>query len=658
MTTLDSLYVYLTVEVGGEPVGNYSLHYDIYAEASGIYYLSPDFVKYINTSTIHRRAVNEGLDPCATWFNIQRRPFSNRLLSELAVNRLRELIAQSSSNEMSASDDNAYLPTRLLDVGSTTEPYLRLVSLENYPQLQPAAANAFANRYAAVSYCWGTKEEAEKQLKTTVNTLQQRFSEIDLKSMPHTVADAVRLCRAIGLRYLWIDALCIIQDDDNDWTRESFEMSNIYANSFITICVVTGTSCSAGFLDKRHNPNTLQINFTSQIDPAVKGKLFLRMYKHPTLNLTTEYTKMSVSEWLMRNDKLEVDEWALEKAPWFQRGWTFQESHFSKRKLLIGDEMAYMWHEESMVSMDGTRHDRSQLTLEAHRSMRDAIDQWYTMVRFYVRRKLSYERDRLPALSGLARALGTSFPDLGYLAGLWKADLHRGLFWISGTTQSYREYVKPLKYGYVAPSWSWARRPGPIYWFLGVQFSVGVKYTPEFELRAANVVTDKLNPYGRVFSACLEMSAKIYRMVPLGVDGEDSSSRRRPCAKEAPEDERLHLHTYPFHYVLRSKQGDYVANLNFDWDVKGFRHDGYGYPDAPLDEMRMLLISSSDLSDGDVHRDLDKALSDQRMMVGLLVMPTRNVDEFVRVGLWYSVAKGLGGSKLWEDIQPQVIRLV
>ncbi|PTB35683.1 hypothetical protein M441DRAFT_152805 [Trichoderma asperellum CBS 433.97] len=595
--------------------------------------------------------------PCATWFNIQRRPFSNRLLSELAVNRLRELIAQS-SNEMSASDDNAYLPTRLLDVGSTTEPCLRLVSLENYPQLQPAAANAFANRYAAVSYCWGTKEEAEKQLKTTVNTLQQRFSEIDLKSMPHTVADAVRLCRAIGLRYLWIDALCIIQDDDNDWTRESFEMSNIYANSFITICVVTGTSCSAGFLDKRHNQKTLQINFTSQIDPAVKGKLFLRIYKHPTLNLTTEYTKMSVSEGLMRNDKLEVDEWALEKAPWFQRGWTFQESHFSKRKLLIGHEMAYMWHEDSMVSMDGTRHDRSQLTLEAHRSMRDAIDQWYTMVRFYVRRKLSYERDRLPALSGLARALGTSFPDLEYLAGLWKADLHRGLFWISGTTQSYREYVKPLKYGYVAPSWSWARRPGPIYWFLGVQFSVGVKYTPEFELRAANVVTDKLNPYGRVFSACLEMSAKIYRMVPLGVDGEDSSNRRRPCAKEAPEDERLHLHTYPFHYVLRSKQGDYVANLNFDWDVKGFRHDGYGYPDAPLDEMRMLLISSSDLSDGDVHRDLDKALSDQRMMVGLLVMPTRNVDEFVRVGLWYSVAKGLGGSKLWEDIQPQVIRLV
>lgn len=606
---------------------------------------------------IHEHAANEALDPCAAWFNIQKRPFSNRLLSAPAVNRLCELISQS-SNAMSASEDSVYLPTRLLDVGSTTEPCLRLVSLKNDSQLQPAGADASAKRYAAISYCWGTKEEAEKQLKTTTNTLQQHLSNINHESMPQTIADAVKLCRAIGLQYLWIDALCIIQDDDSDWTRDSFEMSNIYANSFITICVVTGASCSTGFLDRHHNPNTLQIDYNSQVDPLVKGKLFLRMYKHPTLNLTTEYTEMSVSDGLMKNNKLEVDEWALGKAPWFQRGWTFQESHFSKRKLLIGDDMAYMWHEDNIVSMDGTRYDRSQLILEAHESMRDAIDQWYTMVRFYVRRKLSYEKDRLPALSGLARELANSFPDLEYLAGLWKGDLHRGLFWISGTTQNYQDYIKPRHYGYVAPSWSWACRPGPIYWFLGVQFSVGVMYTPEFQLRAANVVTDKLNPYGRVFSAYLELSAKIYKIMPLENKGADISSRRNLCVKEAPEDEKLHLHTYPFHYVLRSQSGDYMANLNFDWDIKGFRHDGYGYPDAPLDEMRMLLISSSNLSDGDVRRDLDRPFADERMMVGLLIMPTHNGGEFERVGLWYSVAKGLGGSKLWEDIQPQIIRLV
>ncbi|KAL6900446.1 HET domain-containing protein [Trichoderma evansii] len=622
MTTLDSLYVYFTIEVGGEPAGNHSLHYNVYAEAS---------------------------DPCATWFNIQKRPFSNRLLSASAVDRLCELISQS-SNE-SALEDSVYLPTRLLDVGSSTEPCLRLVQMKNYPQLQPAAANAFVKKYAAISYCWGAKEEADKQLKTTRDTLQGHLSEVELHTMPQTVADAVKLCRAIGLRYLWVDALCIIQDDDADWTRESFEMSNIYANSFITLCVVTGTSCSTGFLDRLHNPNTLQINFNSQIDSSVKGKLFLRMYKHPTLDLITEYTKISVFDGLVRDDTLEVDRWRSENAPWFQRGWTFQESHFSKRKLLIGDDMAYLWHEDKIVSMDGTRYERLQPALESHKSMRDALNQWYTMIIFYVRRKLSYERDRLPALSGLSRALASSFPDLEYLAGLWKADLHTGLMWISRTTQTYQDYIKPREYGYVAPSWSWARRPDPVNWFF-----VDVEHTPEFELRAANVVTDKLNPYGRVFSAYLELNAKMYKMVPLGEEGEDSSSSSssRPCINKVSEDEKLYWHIYPFHYVLYSKCGNYVATLNLDWDEQGFLHDGYGYLDAPMDEMRMLLISSSDLSD----RVMRQEYYDNRMMAGLLVMPTQNADEFVRVGLWYSLAKGLGGRKFWEDVQPQIIRLV
>lgn len=59
-----------------------------------------------------------------------------------------------------------------------------------------------------------------------------------------------------------------------------------------------------------------------------------------------------------------------------------------------------------------------------------------------------------------------------------------------------------------------------------------------------------------------------------------------------------------------------------------------------------------------LRRGSGKLFADQRVMFGLLVMPTRNAGEFVRVGLWYSVAKGLGGRRLWEDVQPQIIRLV
>lgn len=87
--------------------------------------------------------------------------------------------------------------------------------------------------------------------------------------------------------------------------------------------------------------------------------------------------------------------------------------------------------------------------------------------------------------------------------------------------------------------------------------------------------------------------------------------------------------------------------------------------------MQMLLISSFDgplrrgsdelsfeFNDECLRRGSGKLFADQRVMFGLLVMPTRNAGEFVRVGLWYSVAKGLGGRRLWEDVQPQIIRLV
>ncbi|KAM0456562.1 hypothetical protein ACHAO4_003591 [Trichoderma viride] len=400
--------------------------------------------------------------------------------------------------------------------------------------------------------------------------------------MPQTIADAVELCRAIGLRYLWVDALCIIQDDDDDWTRESFEMSNIYANSFITFCVVTGASCAAGFLERRHSPNTLQINFKSEMNSSVEGKLFLRMYKHPTQILTTEYTKMSAFDGLIKDDILEVPEWQHGNAPWFQRGWTFQESYFSKRKLLIGDDMVYMWHEDKIESMDGTR----------------------------------------------------------------------GLFWVSATTQNYEDYTTQRQSEYFAPSWSWASRPGPIYWFLGVQY-------PEFELLAANAVTDKLNRYGRVFSAYLELSAKMHILVPLGEEGDNSSiHKKRRHVKHASEKEKAHLGFSYFHYVLRSGNDDYVANLNFDWDWQGLLHDGYGCPYAPTDEIRMLLISGFDLSDGQLSRDGNKLLTDRRVMAGLLVMPAQKAGEFVRVGVWYSVAEGLGGRRFWEDVEPQLIRLV
>lgn len=554
---------------------------------------------------------------------------------------MRELITQS-LDKASTEEDDEYLPTRVLDLGLATEPCLRLVSMKNCPRLQSAAANPFETRYAAISYCWGNKEDAKKQLKTTRNNLQQHLSGIELQDMPQTIADAVQLCRAIGLRYLWVDALCIIQDDDDDWTRESFEMSNIYGNSFITLCVVTGTCCSAGFLERQHNPKTLQINFKSKVNPSVKGKLFLRMYK------PAEKPAVGAFAYFENRKKFEpeVHKWQLEDAPWFQRGWTLQESHFSKRKLLIGDEMAYVWHQDQIESMDGTQYhttDRLQLDLDARKSRkRSLLLKWYYLVIHYTQRSLSYERDRLPALSGLARAAARDFHDPEYLAGLWKEDVCGGLYWISKITQNYDEYIKQRQHEYLAPSWSWASRPGHILPLLDGD-------VPKFELRDYKVVTDKLNRYGRVFSAYLELSAKV---LPLKEEGEERRRIKRDQERGIFSEKNC---WYP--YVLRSENGDYVADLMFDWDVEGSLHDEHGCPCAPTDEMRMLLISSSSYGYELRYPETHEVPPDPESMFGLLVMPTQKAGEFFRVGLWLT-KPGTGGRRLFEDVQPQIIRLV
>lgn len=95
-------------------------------------------------------------------------------------------------------------------------------------------------KYLALSYCWGSEDDAPKQLKTTKASLCENMKEIKMESLPKTVSDAVLVCRAMRVRYLWVDALCIIQDSHTDWERESFKMAEIYMNSYFYPVCLTG----------------------------------------------------------------------------------------------------------------------------------------------------------------------------------------------------------------------------------------------------------------------------------------------------------------------------------------------------------------------------------------------------------------------------------
>lgn len=97
--------------------------------------------------------------------------------------------------------------------------------------------------WATLSYCWGHSPP----LKTEIATLKERCEKIPFESMPALFRDAIVLTRRLGYSYLWIDAICIIQDSPSDWTVEAANMGYIYKESSITIVAEASANCKSNF---------------------------------------------------------------------------------------------------------------------------------------------------------------------------------------------------------------------------------------------------------------------------------------------------------------------------------------------------------------------------------------------------------------------------
>jgi hypothetical protein len=113
----------------------------------------------------------------------------------------------------------AQLPTRVVDVGiAGSDPYLHLTTCEKA-------------EYITLSYCWG----GDVSSKTTKSNRYNRYKSIERSTLPQTIQDAITITRELGCRYIWIDALCIVQDDSVDWAREATNESSLrklHVNNF------------------------------------------------------------------------------------------------------------------------------------------------------------------------------------------------------------------------------------------------------------------------------------------------------------------------------------------------------------------------------------------------------------------------------------------
>jgi hypothetical protein len=553
---------------------------------------------------------------------------------------------------------NGYLPTRLLDLQGGCDSDLRLVITHDDPELQ--MLDCMERKYVTLSYCWGLPDDAALQLKTTHTTLASHKSAIQLNKVPKTISDAIKLCRKLGIRYLWVDALCIIQDDQRDWTKESFQMFQIYSNSFITLCIIKGDSCLSGFLEASYTPPTVQVGFRSRINSSVTGCVYLRMILTPRDMLRTSGGRYGEHNIISEFPLFDLD---IHGAAWATRGWTFQEEELSPRKLYFGEITFYVSSGNFCKTADGSdfihqsylRYSRGGYQVGEPEI---TLGSWYNLVEAYAQRKLSIQQDRFPALSALARSFGNGFPAQKYLAGLWASDLHRGLLWTSTSGMPFEKYSQALDTPYVAPSWSWASCPLNNPRWIRLAISRGEAYS-EIALVHDDIVVDKGNPYGIVTSARLNLRGKIFKP-PIAADGRIRVDHGK----------RSKVMGFLLEYVLWSENKEYIAHLVLDWDGDSTQHDDRGYPHGPIDQLALLLVSSAAINfseKGIVFKDLedlDAQLAAFRHPTnlgayGLLVRPKAGAkNEFQKLGIWCSDKKDLGGKKFWKNISTQELTLV
>ncbi|KAK7960537.1 hypothetical protein PG996_011182 [Apiospora saccharicola] len=337
-------------------------------------------------------------------------------------------------------DPPSSMPTMLLDVSNADK--VKLIEV-------PATMR---DRYITLSYCWGA---ARQTVMLNEESKAALVAGISPQEFDRTIRDSITVVRELGYRFLWVDALCIPQDDETPKARELSIMNDIYRNATFTIVASVANDVRDGFLDRRR--------------PTIDGATPLPDGQSPYVFKTaTPVVLLPHSP-----DELEL---------WYTRAWTLQELLFSGRRLQFRARQT-TWVCNCAQTMtqewDGWIGDKTGGYYDPHDDKGDfynsimallrrhhgspppaptTLADWYTLVEQFSSRRLTYATDRLPAISGIAKEFASLLGD-EYVCGLWKSDLAYGLLWSAMPNKLLQSVgTKSM------PSWSWASTPGTVEW--------------------------------------------------------------------------------------------------------------------------------------------------------------------------------------------------
>ncbi|KAI0164353.1 HET-domain-containing protein [Hypoxylon sp. FL1284] len=343
----------------------------------------------------------------------------------------------------------------------------RLIEISDDETAQLVETSDQVGRYVALSYCWG--ENPEENRITTVQNIQMRLlaGSLPRDELPGAIRDGLAVAEQLGIKYIWVDAFCIIQDDQDDKNEELSKMGQYYKNSYLTIAAST-PRCTTGFIDtigrcEKHPKNLLPRDLVplhvfciaQDKDEGHSGRVYAR----------------------------EENPYQLSMEPLNRRAWALQESLLSPRVLFFGSRT--IWFCRHMTHSDGGIEDWSFEENELERTRREfqielskldksgsddqlstttesgadgsrgMYNMWHRIVGTYSQRSMSRPEDKLPAISAVAAEFARLSKD-EYLAGLWRSNLARDLLWTTPDPATHRPET------WRAPTWSWASIDDPI----------------------------------------------------------------------------------------------------------------------------------------------------------------------------------------------------
>ncbi|KAI1272566.1 heterokaryon incompatibility protein-domain-containing protein [Xylaria sp. FL0933] len=349
--------------------------------------------------------------------------------------------------------ERSEMPTRLVDLGEPQDrrPIRLVITGESHVHAP----------YVALSYCWGASESVPLMLVD--ENLSELQSRIDEEQLPKTHRDVFQIARDLGFRYVWIDALCIVQYNREEWERESRRMTYVYGNSALTIVAGRAADAREGFVENR-----------------------LRQSVGPCAISYYEYNNE-----LPRDEKREMGKiWlSLPRSPHFgpvyERGWCFQEAMLSPRALVFGEEQLVFICHELIIREDGgagrpeahgiqsdyhsayalfdpNAKPLGPVPLDAEEVARRWLVFWYKNVLWgYAARKFAMQDDVFAAICGLTQVVKAKIRSR-YLAGLWEVDMVRGLLWTVYPVLERQRRMTAQLIPIEVPSWSWAAIQGRV----------------------------------------------------------------------------------------------------------------------------------------------------------------------------------------------------